>query len=306
MDLLSTILREAHFASAGYRWLEFGTPFRIGFDRPGLRGVHLITHGRCEYLLAGGDPVPLGTGDLVIFPRGDAHVLQSPGAGTGPVVAGFELATRTPGIRVRGGGPVPETVVMCGAFVMGEPDHPALRGLPPVLRVPGTDGRPQPWLVPLAEALEAEALDGGPGSDLVMGRLSDALLIRALRRHASAGHAGWLAGLADPYVSAALAAMHTEPARPWTLAALAGVAGLSRAAFAARFTGRVGEPAMRYLLALRMQRARNLLRDERVTVAAVAGQVGYGSEVAFAAAFKREVGVSPGAYRKAALQNARL
>jgi AraC-like DNA-binding protein len=76
------------------------------------------------------------------------------------------------------------------------------------------------------------------------------------------------------------------------------VAGLSRAAFAARFTERVGRPAMRYLLALRMQRARTLLRDERATVAAVAGQVGYGSDVAFAAAFKREVGTSPGAYRR--------
>jgi AraC-like DNA-binding protein len=73
---------------------------------------------------------------------------------------------------------------------------------------------------------------------------------------------------------------------------------LSRAAFAARFTERAGRPAMRCLLALRMQRARTLLRDDRATVAAVAGQVGYGSDVAFAAAFKPEVGMSPGAYRR--------
>ncbi|MEU4420188.1 AraC family transcriptional regulator [Actinoplanes sp. NPDC024001] len=293
MDLLSAVLREARFESAGYRWLELGTPFRVGFDRPGLRGVHLVTHGCCEYELAG-ETGRLGAGDLVIFPRGDAHLLQS--GRSGPVVPGFELAMRTPGIRLRAGGPVPDTVVMCGAFVMGEPDHPALRGLPRVLRLPA----PQPWLGPLVEALETEALDGGPGSDLVMARLSDALLIRALRHHGDAQPAGWLAGLADPYVAAALEALHADPARPWTLAALARVAGLSRAAFAARFTGRVGEPAMRYLLAVRMQRARTLLRDERATVAAVAGQVGYASEVAFAAAFKREVGTSPGAYRKAA------
>lgn len=297
MDLLSAVLSEARFASAGYRWLGLGTPFRIGFDHPGLRGVHLVIRGRCEYQLAG-RAEPLGTGDLVIFPRGDAHVLQSPGSDTGPVTPGYELAMRTPGIRPRAGGPSPDTVVMCGAFVVGEPDHPALRGLPAVLRVPGTAGRPQPWLMPLVEALEAEALDGGPGTDLVMARLSDAMLIRALRHHGDTEPAGWLAGLADPYVAAALQALHADPARPWTLAALARVAGLSRAAFAARFTVRVGEPAMRYLLAIRMQRARSLLRDERATVAGVAGQVGYASEVAFAAAFKREVGTSPGAYRR--------
>ncbi|MBG0568559.1 AraC family transcriptional regulator [Actinoplanes aureus] len=300
MDLLSAVLREARFESAGYRWLELGTPFRVGFDRPGLRGVHLVTRGRCEYALASGRTAPLGAGDLVIFPRGDAHLLRSPGSVKGPVASGMDLATRTPGIRLRAGGPVPDTVVMCGAFVVGEPDHPALRGLPRVLQVPGTAGRPQPWLTPLVTALDTEARDGGPGSDLVMARLSDAILIRALRHHGDTAPEGWLAGLADPYVAAALEALHADPARPWTLAALARVAGLSRAAFAARFTGRVGEPPMRYLLAIRMHRARSLLRDERVTVARVAGQVGYASEVAFAAAFKREVGTSPGAYRKAA------
>ena len=92
--------------------------------------------------------------------------------------------------------------------------------------------------------------------------------------------------------------MHADPARPWTLAGLAGVTGLSRAAFAARFTSCVGQPAMRYVQALRMARARTLLRDERATVAAVATQVGYRSEEGFAAAFKREVGVAPGVYRR--------
>jgi AraC-like DNA-binding protein len=104
--------------------------------------------------------------------------------------------------------------------------------------------------------------------------------------------------LRDPYIAPVLAAVHADPGRPWTLTGLAAEAGLSRAAFAARFTRCVGEPAMRYLLALRMSRARTLLRDERATVAAVAAQVGYQSEVGFAAAFKREVGVSPGSYRR--------
>jgi AraC-like DNA-binding protein len=301
MDLLSAVLRELRFESAAYRWIELGAPFRVCFDTPGLRGVHLVARGECELVLHDGSVDRLAAGDLVIFPRGDAHVLRSPGTDAGSTVSGAELAARTPGNRLRAGAPRADVVVVCGAFVVGEPDHPALRGLPRTIHLPGDAGHPLPWLPPLVEALRAEAFDSGPGGDLVMARLSDALLIRALRHHSdTVDHTGWLAGLRDPVVAAALEAIHTKLAHPWTLAGLANTVGLSRAAFAARFTYRVGEPAMRYLLSLRMQRAKTLLRNREMTVAAVASQVGYQSDVAFAAAFKREVGSSPGAYRRAA------
>ena len=299
MDLLSAVLRELRLESAGYRWLELGTRVRMRFDQPGLRGVHLVARGGCELVLADGTVRRLGAGDLVIFPHGDAHALRSPGAGTGPTISGFELAMRTPGTRLQAGSPPVDTVVVCGAFVFGEPDHPALRGLPRTLHVAGEDGRPPQWVGPLVDALAAEAFDGGPGSDLVMARLSDALLIRVLRHHSETmEQPGWLAGLRDRYVAAALAAVHADLARPWTLASLGSTVGLSRAAFAARFTDRVGQPAMRYLLSLRIQRAKTLLRNQETTIAAIASQLGYQSDVAFAAAFRREVGTSPGRYRR--------
>ncbi|MGN9908669.1 cupin domain-containing protein [Phytohabitans sp. LJ34] len=302
-DLLSSVLREARFESAAYRWLELGAPFRVRFDHPDLRGVHLVTRGACDLVFDDGTTERVEPGDLVILPRGDAHEIRSPGAASASATSGFALAMRTAGNRLRAGGPTVDTEVVCGAFLVGEADHPALSGLPRTIRLPGAGGRPAAWLAPLIEALTAEAADGGPGSDLVMARLSDAMLVRALRHHSAAvDRPGWLAGLADPYVAAALAALHADPAHPWTLAGLARTAGLSRAAFAARFTGRVGEPAMRYLQALRLRRARALLGDQRVTVAAVAAQVGYTSDVAFAAAFKREFGVSPGAYRRSGVR----
>jgi AraC-like DNA-binding protein len=302
VDLLSLVLRELRFESAAYRWLELGAPFRIGFDQPGLRGVHIVARGHCELAFPDGSAEPLSAGDLVILPRGDAHALRSPGTGVQPpVVAGFDLAMRTPGNRLRAGGTGDGTVVVCGAFIIGEPEHPALRGLPRTIHVPGDNGRAAPWLAPFIDALSVEAFNGGPGSDLVMARLSDALLARALRHHSeTVDQPGWLLGLRDPYVAGALNAMHTDLAHPWTVASLARTVGLSRAAFAARFTIHLGEPAIRYLVALRMQRARTLLRDQRATVASVAAQVGYQSDVAFAAAFKREAGSTPGAYRRSA------
>lgn len=297
-DLLSSLLREVRFESAAYRWLELGAPFRVGFDHPGLRGVHLITQGECDLVLDDGETVRLTAGDLVILPLGDAHFLRSPGTPAASTVSGFELAARSPGHGLRAGGPVVDTTVMCGAFLIGVPDHPAMRVLPRTVLIPGVDGLPQPWLAPLVDAVHAEAAAGEPGSDLVMARLSDALLIKALRHYSgTVADPGWLTGLRDPQIGAALAAIHTDPARRWTLTTLARTAGLSRSAFAARFHHRVGEPAMRYLLAVRMQRAKTLLESRALTVAAVATQVGYQSEQAFAAAYKRETGTTPGAHR---------
>ena len=312
VDVLSAVLRELHFESAGYRWLELRTPFRVRFDRAGLRGVHIVARGECDLVLADGGVRRLGTGDLVVLPRGDDHELRSPGTRRARPESGFDLAMRTEGTRLRAGAgrdagtedAEADAVVVCGAFVVGEAGHPALGGLPRVLHVPGREGRTP--LAPLVAAISAEAFDGGPGSDLVMARLSDALLTQALRHHAvgddTAGSLppGWLAGLRDPYVATALGAVHADPARRWTVAALAAEAGLSRAAFAQRFTAGVGQPPMRYLLDLRLQHARTLLRDRRLTVAAVASRVGYGSDVAFAAAFRRATGTTPAEYRRRA------
>lgn len=300
MDLLSSVLRELRFESAGYRWLELGTPFRVRFGLPAVRGVHIIARGECDLILdpepgAGEQVVGLATGDLVILPRGGAHVLRSTGGRRAPEVSSAELATR-PDIRLNVGGT--DTIVVCGAILIGEPDHPVLRGLPHVIHVPSHAAA---WLAPFVELLQTEAFSGGRGSNLMMARLSDAMLVRALRHHSDTqAQPGWLAGLADPYLAKALAAMHTDPAHPWTVATLARTAGLSRAAFSARFTAHIGQPAIRYLQAIRMQRARTLLRDRRATVATVAAQVGYQSDLAFAAAFKRDTGTTPGAYRAAA------
>jgi len=140
-----------------------------------------------------------------------------------------------------------------------------------------------------------------PGQDAVLERLLDLLLVLALRAWcAQPGSAfpAWYGALADPAVGAALRLLHEEPARRWTVAALAAEVGLSRAAFAARFTRLVGEPPLGYLTGWRMSLGADLLRDTEATVAAVARAVGYADPFAFSTAFKRARGVSPSAWRR--------
>jgi AraC-like DNA-binding protein len=281
MDALTAVLKEMRFESVGYRWIELEAPFALDFSQHGLRGVHAVHHGVCELVLADGATRLLRTGDIVVLPRGDSHVLRS--------VTASEAEPRPDG---GWGG----CTLLCGAFVVRESEHPVLGALPHVIDLPRAD---EPAVGPLIDALGTEARDGTAGSEVVMARLSDALVVQALRHHArTAAAPGWLGGILDPQIAPVLAAIHSDPGQPWTVDRLATMAHLSRATFSARFTSHVGQPAMRYVTSIRMQRARTLLRDDRLTVAAVAARLGYGSEVSFAAAFKRTTGHNPGSYRR--------
>jgi AraC-like DNA-binding protein len=272
MDALTAVLAELRFESVGYRWIRRRGPFSLDFSQQGLRGVHAVEVGSCELVLADGTTRWLHPGDVVVLPRGDVHVLRSERT---------ELCT-----------------ILCGAFLVRESEHPVLNGLPHVIDIPRDD---VPAVEALLAALGAEAREQSAGSEVVMARLSDALVVQALRHHArTADNPGWLGGLRDPHIAPVLQVIHTDPGRPWTIAELAKLAGLSRSTFSARFSAHVGQPAGRYLTAVRMQRARLLLHDQRVTVAAVAARLGYGSEAAFSSAFKRVTGLSPSDARNVA------
>jgi AraC-like DNA-binding protein len=98
---------------------------------------------------------------------------------------------------------------------------------------------------------------------------------------------GWLGALQDPKIGRAIIQIHRDPAHAWTVAALAREAGMSRSAFAARFTELVGEPAMQYVTRWRMYEAVDLLSEEDATVAELTSRLGYRSEAAFSCAFNR-------------------
>ena len=152
------------------------------------------------------------------------------------------------------------------------------------------------------DLLGREMLHDAPGQQALLDRLLDVALVQVLREHFTADDTSapaWFRASGDPHVGAALRAMHAEPARQWTVADLAAEAMLSRSAFARRFTDQLGVGPLAYLTEWRMALARERLRDSDDRLAAVARSLGYGSEFAFAAAFKRHHGAAPGRWRTA-------
>lgn len=146
-----------------------------------------------------------------------------------------------------------------------------------------------------------EARKVRPGSEAVITRLADIVVIEAIRswfEHDPTAQRGWLRALQDEQVGRALALVHRNPERPWTMASLAREVSMSRSAFAARFTELVGEPVMRYVIRWRMELATSALRDG-ATASGVASSLGYESDAAFNRAYKRVLGVSPGTVTRA-------
>jgi AraC-like DNA-binding protein len=198
-----------------------------------------------------------------------------------------------------GGGAI--TRVVCGFVGSQMRRHPLLEALPQLL-ILDLNGRPESEWVALSFRFAAQEVAAArAGSETVLARLSELLFVEAARDYLAAlppEQHGWLAGLRDPAVGRALALMHGQPAHPWTSEELATAVLLSRSAFAERFTTLVGVPPMSYLTAWRMQVAAQGLRESRRSIAQIAEAVGYESEAAFARAFKREMGSSPGEYRR--------
>jgi len=173
-----------------------------------------------------------------------------------------------------------------------------LGALPPLLVLPS-----DAWDSPLVGLLAEEIVKDDPGQEAVLDRLLDLLLIAVLRAwfaRPDAEAPAWYRAYSDPVVGKVLRLIHDDPAHPWTVAELAAEAGVSRAAFARRFTELVGEPPMKFLTDWRLSLAADLLLEPEATIGSVAHQVGYGTPFALSTAFKRVRGMSPQQYKLAA------
>ncbi|WP_436847369.1 cupin domain-containing protein [Streptomyces aureus] len=221
----------------------------------------------------------------VILPGGECHYPDGR-----PLSGHWDLGVRS------WGEPDGSSVLLIGTYLMrGEVHGPLLDALPPLLTLPS-----DVWECPLTPILAAEMARDEPGQAVVLDRLLDLLTISALRAWFSRPEASapaWYRALADPVVGRALRLLQDDPARPWTVAALAAETGVSRAALARRFGELVGEPPMTYLTGRRLASAADRLRESDDTLETIARHVGYGSAFALSSAFKRLYGVSPQEHR---------
>ena len=278
-------------------------------------GYHLIVKGDSWAATAGVPPVRLGSGDIVMFPRGDAHMLSSaPGIRAQHDDGQWVVATRNDpkpipvayyGASVQPGAAMPpaeaRTVIVCGFIGCDlRPFNPLIDALPRLMHLPA--GGVGAWVAPVLHQAVSESRQSRAGSAAVLERVSEMVFVDAARRYLEslpAEASGWLAALRDRHVGRAIGLLHEQPAEPWTIDELGRQVGLSRSALHERFVRLVGQPPMQYLTNWRIQRSACLLREGNATVATIAQDIGYDSEAAFARAFKRLVGQPPAAWRRA-------
>ncbi|HTO48534.1 MAG TPA: AraC family transcriptional regulator [Burkholderiales bacterium] len=326
-DILSSVLRSVRLRAAVFYyvscrkvWAAEAPPAAeiAAAVMPGAEHVmeyHMVAKGEGWAATAGLAPVRVSAGDIVMFPQGDAHVISSaPGLQPPRFDASWAFETRHVqkpipisyhhGVEQPGAAlPVEsaDAILVCGFIGCDlRPFNPVIAALPRLMHLPTE--RAGTWVRAVIEQAAAESRSPGAGSQAILARMGEMLFVDAVRRYVESlpeQSAGWLAGMRDRHVGRALALLHENPAEPWTIDTLGRKVGLSRSALHERFVQFIGQPPMQYLTNWRMQVASTLLCSSSVNVAAIALDVGYESEAAFARAFKRATGMPPAAWRRA-------
>lgn len=262
-----------------------------------LIAYHYITEGDCLIRLEGRKPVALHRGEIVVMPRNDPHVLAS-AEGVAPIYAGPLIEPGEAGglAHITYGGEGLCTRMYCGFLGTNAPYSAALAMLPPLLKVDASASQAGGWIESSFKYAAHER-----DSPEIIARLAELLFFGAVRQYIDAQphqSKAW-GSVTDPYVARALTRIHEKPAYRWTTEQLAAEVGLSRSAFAERFTAALGEPPMRYLARRKLEFAATLLSESSLPIARIAYDIGYESEAAFNRAFRREYGVPPGTWRRA-------
>jgi len=312
MDVLTDVLNTMHLQSQVWYNFEFTAPWGIktqALDESAI--FFVVTRGSCYLEVDGLEvPVSLVGGDLVMLPHGNAHILRDQLENSVVPLESLAEVCSTENVhrtfRFGGGGSL--TAMVGGCFIFeNQVSRPFLSALPPLIHIQGEHGQMVPWLDTTLKWMAAETNSNNPGAQIIVSRLTDMLFVQILRSHIAEQtrqngecnvKAGWLRAMADPYLGKAFEVIHQLPDHSWTVAELASHANMSRTAFSTRFTKLAGIPPLTYVTRWRMLKASDLLRYGKVTITEVATRVGYESEASFSKAFKREIGVAPGTYRR--------
>jgi len=317
VDALSDVLRVARLTGGVFLHAEFSAPWclaaRVPREHCGpalgpashLIPYHYVVEGELHIAVdRGGEKFVLRAGELILLPHNDPHLMGSdldlPPASGRDVVKPPDKSGGLYSMRLGGGGA--RTLMICGFLGCDGAEHnPVIATLPPALKLSLEPGGAAEWIRSTFQYAAGEVAAGRPGSETVLAKLSELLFVEAVRRYAETlpeGQTGWLAGLRDPHVARALAVIHRDVARAWTVDELGREAGLSRSALADRFIRLIGVPPMHYVASWRMQVAAQKLRGTNASLAQIAETVGYESEAAFSRAFKKAVGSSLATWRR--------
>ncbi|WP_090052156.1 AraC family transcriptional regulator [Lentzea fradiae] len=288
MDLISEMIRAVRVGGAGARLIRKTAP-GARFAAFEGSGFHVITTGPC-WLVSHDEPVRLDTGDIVLVTSGGEH-----GLSTEPLPL-HDLPLVEMGPFPPAPGPA-DFEFLCGAYHLQRAPR-YLRALPGLITVSPEPGR-HPVLRSLVGLLTEDAT--GPGAAATLRAVLDLVLVQALRQwhEDNQGHGDDQGPprVTHPGIAAALREIHDKPHHRWSVGTLSEAAGLPRAAFSRLFTAAVGQAPTAYLTGWRLHRAAQLLRDTDAPLARIASQVGYSTEFALSAAFRREYGVPPGRFR---------
>ena len=307
MDGLAALLDGPRARGAFLLRCLMDPPWSVRLEDEAPLSVTAVVRGGFWAVPDDGAPFLVGAGDVVVATGPDHWTIADDPATRPQAVIHPGQHCTTPdgrsleeemhqGVRSWGNSEHGETVLLTGAYLFeGEVSRRLLRALPRYVvlseRELGT---------PLVALLADEIVKDAPGQDAVLDRLLDLLLIAVLRAwfaRPEADPPAWYLGQSDPVVGPALRLLQHHPEHPWTVSELAAAGGVSRAAFARRFTTVVGEPPMTFLTGWRLALAADLLREPGATLATVARKVGYSTPFALSTAFKREYGVSPRDHR---------
>jgi AraC-like DNA-binding protein len=314
MDALSDMLGVVRMVGAIFFNAKFTAPWCYQSPRadaaapllaPGAERVvifHFITEGECYAEVDGQPAMKLIAGDAVVFSQGDRHRMTSmPGVAPAKGARLDAVLMRRPRQIVYGGGGA-ATRLICGYMACdARLASLLLAGLPPLVKVNVRGSNAGTWLEASLRYALGEARSPRPGGAGVLAKLAEVLFIEVLRLYMSdrsEERIGWLAGVNDRIVGAALKLLHKSPAQAWTLEELAHAAGTSRSVLAERFQRLVGSSPMQYLTQWRMLLASNLLRGGNTPMARIAEAVGYQTDSAFSRAFRREFGSPPATWRR--------
>jgi AraC family transcriptional regulator, alkane utilization regulator len=301
-DITGELLRGVRVESSVLCRSVMGAPWGFGVAGRDAGSFHMVIDGSGWLEVEGSlDRIALRAGDLVVLPKGDAHWVRDAPTTTAPWLTSIlDRHEVVDGELHFGADDGPTTEIVCGVFTL-EGQRPRWMNRLPSVVASRSGGAQGGWRSEVGASLRDEARNPTRGGAAVVNRLLEALLVDALRNALVDSTRDVMPparAISDERIGSALARIHDAPEEVWTVERMAKTSVMSRSAFADRFRSLVGVAPMTYVTELRLARAARLLRSTDMTVAEIAGRVGYGSEAALARAFRSRFDVAPAAFRR--------